>query len=186
MSAVSLGGDPAREKAEAREQAAHTLGALLPAFFDRQRKRLKPRSLVEVERHLMKHARPLHGQPVKAIDRRAVARLLEEIERGHGAGCSNGVRASLSAMFTWAARAGHVDLNPVAYTNRAVENGPRQRVLSDDELATIWHALDDGSDYAPLLRLLMLTDARREEIAGLRWCEIDPDAGTRALAGRAN
>ena len=64
-----------------------------------------------------------------------------------------------------------------------IENGPRQRVLSDDELATIWNALDDGGDYAPLLRLLMLTGARREEIAGLRWSEIDPEAALVRLPG---
>jgi integrase len=66
---------------------------------------------------------------------------------------------------------------------RIIENGLRQRVLSDDELATIWNALDDGGDYAPLLRLLMLTGARREEIAGLRWSEIDPEAALVRLPG---
>ena len=64
----------------------------MPAFLDRQRKRLKPRSLIETERHLMKHAKALHGQPVKAIDRRAVAKLLEGIERENGAAASNNVR----------------------------------------------------------------------------------------------
>ena len=54
-------------------------------------------------------------------------------------------------------------------TPKAVQNAPRQRVLSDDELATIWNALDDGDDYAALVRLLILTGARRDEIARLRW-----------------
>jgi hypothetical protein len=112
MSAVSLGADPAREKAEARAQAANTIGTLIPAFLERQAKRLKPRSVIETTRHLMKHARPLHGQGIKSIDRRAVAQLLEEIERNHGAGAANCVRASLSAFMTWAARAGHIDSNP--------------------------------------------------------------------------
>jgi integrase len=69
---------------------------------------------------------------------------------------------------------------------RIIENGLRQRVLSDDELATIWNALDDGGDYAPLLRLLMLTGARREEIAGLPWSEIDPEAALVRLPGERN
>ena len=155
----------------------------MPAFLDRQRKRLKPRSLIETERHLMKHAKALHGQPVKAIDRRAVAKLLEGIERENGAAASNNVRASLSSLFTWAAHSGHIDANSVAMTPKAVQNAPRQRVLSDDELATIWNALDDGDDYAALVRLLILTGARRDEIARLRWSETDLEAALVRLPG---
>jgi integrase len=176
MAAVRLGGDPAQERAEAREQAANTIGGLVPVFIGRQRKRLRPRSMVEVERHLLKHAKPLHGQGVKAIDRRAIAKLLEGIERDHGAGAANCTRASLSAFMTWAAKSGHIDSNPVSMTPRAIQNGARERHLSDDEIVTIWNALDDGSNYAALVRLLLLTGARREEIARLRWSETDLEA----------
>jgi len=183
LAAAKIGGDPAKERAERREQAANTVGSLIPAFLDRQRKRLKPRSLIETERHLMKHARSLHGQGIKSVDRRVIAQLLEAIERDHGAACSNSVRASLSALFTWTAQGGHRDDNPVSMTARAVENGARERVLADDELATIWSALDDGGDYATLLKLLMLTGARRDEIARLRWSEIDLEAALVRLPG---
>ena len=40
--------------------AGETVGALLPAFLERQRARLKPRSYVETERHLKRHCKPLH------------------------------------------------------------------------------------------------------------------------------
>jgi integrase len=183
MAAVRLGGDPAKAKAEAREAAANTVGALIPRFLDRQRQRLKPRSMIETTRHLMKHAKPLHGQSIKAIDRRMVAQLLETIEHENGGACANSVRASLSELFTWTAKAGHIESNPVAYTNRATENGARERVLSDDEIATIWNAADDGGDYAAMLKLLLLTGARRDEIARLRWSEIDLDAAIISLPG---
>jgi integrase len=39
-------------------------------------------------------------------------------------------------------------------------------------LRAIWHALPDG-DYGDIVRLLMLTGARRDEVGGLRWSEID-------------
>jgi integrase len=176
MAAKALGGDPAQERAEAREQAANTIGGLIPTFIERQRKRLRPRSMVEVTRHLLQHAKPLHTQGIKAIDRRAIAQLLEALERDHGAAASNNTRASLSAFMTWAAKAGHIDANPVSMTNRAVQNEARERVLSDEEIATIWHALDDGGEYAAMLKLLLLTGARREEIARLRWSEVDLEA----------
>ena len=142
LAQVRLGRDPAGEKVTARARAAETFGALLPRFLERQRARLKPRSLEEVERHLVAHAKPLHGRPVEGIDRRAVASRLAEIAKASGPAASNRVRTSLSAFFSWAAREGYVDSNPVAYTNKAVENGSRDRVLGDDELAMIWRAAD--------------------------------------------
>jgi integrase len=41
----------------------------------------------------------------------------------------------------------------------------RERVLSFDELKAIWTATDGETDYGRIVRLLMLTGERREEIA---------------------
>jgi integrase len=177
LAAVRLGRDPAAEKATVRAKAAETFGALLPRFLERQRARLKPRSFEEVERHLAAHAKPLHGRPIEAIDRRAIATRLAEIAKASGPAASNRVRTSLSAFFSWAAREGYVESNPVAYTNKAIENGSRERVLNDDELAAVWRAAGDGQ-YGAIVKLLALTGARRDEIASLRWSEIDLDAAT--------
>jgi integrase len=175
LAKVRLGRDPASEKVKARAKAAETFGALLPRFLERQRTRLKPRSFEEAERHLSKHARALHAWPIESIDRRTIATRLTEITKASGPAASNRVRTSLSAFFSWAAREGYVDANPVAFTNKAVENGSRDRVLTDDELATIWRALGDDQ-YGALVKLLMLSGARRDEVASLRWSEVDLDA----------
>jgi integrase len=52
----------------------------------------------------------------------------------------------------------------------------------DHELALIWRAAD-ATDYpfGPFTKLLMLTGQRREEIAGMRWSELDPDLTTWTL-----
>jgi len=180
LAQVRLGHDPARDKITARSKAAETFGALLPRFLERQRARLKPRSYEETERHLKAHAKPLHGYSIEALERRTIATRLAEIEKRSGPAASNRVRTSLSAFFTWAAREGYVDANPVAFTNKAIENGGRDRVLSDAELATVWRVLADDQ-YGAIVRLLMLTGARRDEIASLRWSEIDLDAATITL-----
>jgi integrase len=180
LAEVRLGGDPAGEKMKARAKAAETVGALLPRFLERQRARLKPRSYDETERHLNVHVKPLHAWPIETIDRRAIAARLAEITKASGPAASNRVRTSLSAFFSWAAREGYVDANPVAFTNKAVENGSRERVLADDELAAIWRAAGDGQ-YGTIVKLLMLTGARRDEIASLRWSEIDLDGATVTL-----
>ena len=49
----------------------------------------------------------------------------------------------------------------------------RDRVLTDEELVKVWRASDQLGAYGPAIKLLILTGARREEIAKLRRNEID-------------
>ena len=128
----------------------------------------------------MKHAKALHSLPISSVDRRAVAKRLAEIAETSGPVAANRARAALSAFFTWAWRAGEAEQNPVALTDKAVEGGARERSLSDAELRTIWLALDDR-DYDGILKLLLLTGARRDEIGSLCWSEVDLDAATITL-----
>jgi integrase len=171
---VRLGRDPAGERDEGRARAAETMGAALAAYLPYQRSRLRPRSYAEVERHLQKHWRTLHVMPLTAIDRRAVAARLAVIAEQSGPVQANRARASLQAFFGWAIREGLADANPVAATGKRPERS-RDRVLSPDELKAIWAATADESDYSAVIRLLMLTGARLNEIAALRWSEVQDD-----------
>jgi integrase len=171
---VRLGQDPAGGKAEERVRASETLGATLEAYLAYQRTRLRPRSLVEVERHLRKHCRPLHGLRLDKIDRRAVAARITALAASSGAVASNRTAAALGAFFSWAIREGLASSNPAAGLNRQPERS-RARVLNDNELKAIWAATADASDYSAVVRLLMLTGQRAAEIAGLRWSEIAGD-----------
>jgi len=46
----------------------------------------------------------------------------------------------------------------------AADEEPRERALTENEIAKIWNALPD-SDYGRIVKLLLLTGQRREEIA---------------------
>ena len=177
---VKLGCDPAGAKIEARARAVETVEPSIGRYLARKRERLKARSLEEVDRHLLKHAKPLHGRQLAAIDRRTIAALLAGIAQNSGPVAANRVRASLSAFFAWCMKEGLADANPVLNTNKAAENGARERVLAADELRAIWRALADDQ-YGAIVKLLALTGQRREEIGGLRWSEIDLDNATIAL-----
>ena len=76
--------------------------------------------------------------------------------------------------------------NPVINTNKREER-PRERVLSDAELRLIWQALSDNESvsdhYSTIIRLLLLTGQRVNEIAGLRWSEINFERGVISLPG---
>ena len=181
MAQVRLGRDPATEREHARARELETFGALMPRFLERQKAKQKPRSFEETERHLTKHCKSFHRRPVASLDRRTIGALLEEVAKQRGPAAANRVRASLSTFYMWLARAGYVDANPVSFTNKAIEGGAREHVPSDDELRVIWRALPPDDHYGAIVKLLLLTGARRDEIGSLRWSEVNLDEATITL-----
>jgi integrase len=168
---VRLGQDPAGEKAEERARAAETMGALLHNYLEFKRRVIRPGSLKNIERHLTKHCRSLHGLRLTKIDRRTVATVLTRLATTRPIE-ANRVRASLSAFFAWCISEGLLSYNPVVGTARRGERS-RERVLSDPELRAIWHAAAGPDDYSAVIRLLMLTGARVAEIGSLSRSEIN-------------
>jgi len=177
---VRRGGNPAAEKKQRRQEAHHTFGRLVSGYLEAKQSELRDNSYVEIKRYLDDYAKPLHGLPATAIDRKAIADLLDIIAR-RGPVTANRARTSLSALFSWAMQKGLHDANPVIGTETRKEKS-RDRVLTDGELAIVWNALSD-SDYSDIIRLLILTGQRADEIAGLRWSEIDFDGDMISLPG---
>src|ERR1700730_949218 len=175
---VADGKDPQAEKIEARAKAADTLGSVADDYLNHAKKKQKTRSYAETERHLLTNWKPLHPVSVFHLRRRQVAARLAEIETERGRVTAARARAALSAMFNWAIREGFdIAANPVLGTNRPPEPKSRKRVLADRELAEIWRACRDD-DYGRIIKLLMLTGQRRNEVGGMRWTEIDGDTWT--------
>jgi integrase len=134
--------------------------------------RMKPRSHVECTRHLQVHLKPLHSLPIDAIERAHIDKELEAIGNV-AAVTSDKVRSTLSAMYGWAVSKGICQANPVAGTMALSEYKPRERALEDAELAKVWLAAAPDTPYGRIVRMLILTACRRDEIGGLRWAEIE-------------
>ena len=172
LAKVELGQDPQGDKAVARATAGETFKAVAGRFLERQEKRLRESSYYATHLYLMTHLKPLHALKFDKIGRAQIAARLGAIADNSGAVSADRARAALSALFTWAMKEGLCESNPVIATNTFSNSGSRERVLSDQELAAIWLALPDN-DYGRIVKLLALTGTRREEIAGLRWSEVD-------------
>jgi integrase len=171
---VKLGQDPAADKEANIKRASETFGAIAVKYLVVKERELRPRSFYETNRHISKSARPLDRMPLASITRRDIAHLLGTIRDNGGPIASNRLRSALSDFFGWAMSEGIAENNPVIGTNKS-EEVPRDRVLKDHELRAIWkHAGDDH--YGSILKLLLLTGQRREEIGGLRWAEIEEGA----------
>ena len=150
------------------------MASALAAYLVYQEARLKPLSLVQVKRHLLKHCRSLHAMQMAKLDRRTVSSRIAAVAAKSGPVEANRVRSSLAAFFQWAIWEGLADVNPAAGGSKAPEKS-RDRVLDVAELREIWNATADDRDYSAIVRLVMLTGCRIAEIGGLRWAEIDGD-----------
>jgi integrase len=194
---VQQGKNPKAANEAERVLAANTFGDLARRYLEFKKsgkKPLRPRSYVEVARHLEVYAKPFHKLPVASIDRHMVEdclnRVAKNATKGDGAVTANRLHASLSAMFTWAMRKELAPRNPVISVDKHEERS-RDRTLSDTELKAIWEALA-SDNYGTILKLLLLTAARLNEIAGLKWSEVNFDRNmielpaTRVKNGRAH
>ena len=180
---TKLGEDPAGDRTEARTRANETFELALKPYLAHKQATLRPRSYTNLDRHLMKHAAPLHRlELARAAERRRVAELLTKIASSSGPGEANSVKGSLSGFYVWAIGRGlldssGVDLDPTIGIPNAPTNGARSHVPSDDDIVKIWGALRDDN-YSDIIRLLVLTLCRRTEIGGLRWDEVNFETDT--------
>jgi integrase len=172
LAKVMLGADPQAEKEAARK--AIRVGVLVTNYLAEAETRLRPRSYSECKRHLMTHAKPIHDDPAGTLGRAGITALLKAIANKNGPIAANRVRASLSAMWTWALKSGLIEGdNVVTYTIKPGVEKQRERVLTDAELALIWHATAGEHDHNSIVRLLLLTGCRRDEVANMAWSEIN-------------
>jgi integrase len=169
---VKLGQDPAGDKTENRKRASDTFEVIAKKYLAAKKTSTRPGTYTETERHILKHAKTLERLQVAKISRRDISTLIGTIRDNSGPVAANRVRSTLSDFFSWAMSEGidGIENNPVIDTNKSEEKA-RDRVLRDHELRTIWkHA---GTDhYGSIIKLLMLTGQRADEIAGLRWPEL--------------
>ena len=83
------------------------------------------------------------------------------------------------ACYTWAARRGKVPSNPFLALPISTGTVSRDRVLTDAEVALIWRAAGElGHPFGPLVRVLLLTAQRRDEVGGMMWSELSADRTT--------
>jgi integrase len=167
LGVVATGVDP-----YAQSLSGEAFTTAVDRYLDRKRSSLKPTSFSDTERYLRNHAAPLHRLTLAQIDRRKIAALLGDIETNSGSVARNRGRSALSAFFAWCIAEGLLDVNPVAGTSKANEGGSRERVLGRDELRRLWRGLGDGP-FDDVVRLLLLTGQRRDEIGDLSWPEVN-------------
>lgn len=182
LARVRLGSDPGAEREAERKRAAITVGSQVEAYLAELEGRVRATGLRESTRYMQKAWAPLHRIPVTAVTRALVADRLGEISKASGLYAANRARTTLSAFYTWLIEEGRAEANPVVGTRKPVKDERRQRVLKPAEIQAVLRALPN-SDFGRVVRLLLLTGQRRDEVADMAWEEVDFAAGLWSLPG---
>jgi integrase len=177
---VELGTDPREEKRKSDAIGAAeklTLKVVSDLYLTARQSKMRPSTYKAARDYFENKWAPLHRKPLGKIDRKGVAEQLRRITNENGPTSAARARSNLSALFAWSMREGMVDSNPVIGTNNPIEGKQgRDRVLTDDEIRSVWNCCRDD-DFGRIVRLLLLTACRRDEIGGLQWSEIDLQSG---------
>jgi integrase len=175
---IEDGGDPLADIED--ERAAPSMVDLMERFRAEHLPRKRPRTGADYEQLIANHIAPHFGKHVKVADVTFADcdALHRKITRSGSTYAANRCIAVLSKMFSLAVRWGMRERNPCKGIEKNTEYG-RRRYLSPDELVRITGALAKYPDKqaADILRLLLLTGARRGEVLAMRWADVDLTEG---------
>lgn len=127
-----------------------------------------------VKRSLELHVKPVLGsKPLPNLTRIDIVAVFDRMPRAQIANIRN-VFAVLRRLLRWAVSRGDIDRSPMEGMETPPPVKPRDRWLSDEELGRIWMAAPNThSCFGPIIRLLIVTGQRREEVSSLRWEELN-------------
>ena len=175
---VANGGDPGADRARAK--ADPTFAELAELYLERHaRVKKKPRSIAEDEYMLAADLLPAwRDRKLPTISRRDVIAVLDTIVARGAPIRANRVLALASTIFNFAIGRDLLEHNPAHRIARPALERSRERRLSDDEIRRLWTTLDqERFKVQAVFKLALLTAARRSEIIGLPWSEVDLEAG---------
>jgi len=170
--------DPGQELLDAKEavRGAHSVKALINEYLEKWAKPRK-KSWKEDERILRKDVQPVWGRKkAETIKRRDIVLLLDEIVDRGAPIQANRTLAVIRKMFNFALSRGILEQSPCVQIPAPSKENQRDRVLSDDEIKTIWSSLDDAGMIKEIqlaLKLQIITGQRKGEIVGAEWSDID-------------
>jgi integrase len=121
---------------------------------------------------------------IRSITRRDVVALLDGIVDDGKPVLANRVLAAVRAMFNWAIRRGIIEASPAALVERPAREKARERALSAEEITVLWpHFSELGYPFGPFFQLALSTAQRRDEVARIRWADIDASERVWILSG---
>lgn len=181
MKKLQRGVDPGAEakEAKAKRKAAPTFEDLLDEFWEKE---LKNQLTADERKRLVeKDAMPAwRKRRVASITRRDAVLLVDKV-RERAPVTANRLQGVLVRMLNFAAERGIIENSPLAGLRRPKEES-RSRVLENEEIKSLWAALDLENKKIDIyvltklaLKLVLLTGQRPGEVASMRWDQLAGD-----------
>ena len=149
-----------------------TLGQIIPLFIERHA-RPKNKSWRQSETMLKRFA-SINTKPLADIRRADIARVLDDIICSGAPYQANRALAAIKTLFSWATDRGVVEYNPIVGMKPPTKETARDRILDDEEVRSLWRDWCSSSfPFGPIFKVLLLTGQRRDEVAAMRWSELD-------------
>jgi integrase len=172
--AIAKGDDPTNR--EGAKNPTLLFERVVEDWLKRDQAKNKPSSFYQVTRSVEGDLLPAwRGKQVDKIDKRDVVELLDAITDRGAPIMARRVQAYVRRFFKWCVERDILKIDPTAGMPRVGNAKSRDRVLTDEELTKVWGGADNIGLFGTVIRLLILTGARREEITQLRWSEIKGD-----------
>jgi integrase len=183
--AARNGRDRIADEAEARAAMASriTVNNLIDLYV-RRRVKGRLRTAKEIESRLKRTLASVLARHADDLRRRDIRELLDCVAEQGIEREAEKRRQTVGAMFRWALSQDMVEIDPTAGLRTYDPGTPRDRVLSADEISSLWKWLETGAlppDPADILRLQIATGARCGEISGICAEEIDREHWTWTL-----
>ncbi len=175
---IDRGDNPQADKAP--PPATLTVSNVLDDFITRYvRNNDRPlRSADQIQSAFNRLVKPRIGRlGIYDIPRSKIAEMFDEIEDEAGPVMADRTLAYLRKAFNWRATRDDRFVPPIVrgMARTKPKERARTRVLSDDEIRAIWPALGNAGVFGALLKALLLTAQRRDEVARMSRAEIGED-----------
>lgn len=116
---------------------------------------------------------------IKAVDikKDQVVSLLDSISNKRGSKImAKRVRALISRIFNFGVERGICETNPVKRAKLKIEEFSKDRVLTEDEIRSLWGALKYEDVFTEAVyKLLLLTGQRPKDLISMKWDQINFD-----------
>lgn len=123
-------------------------------------------------------------RPIAAVTKADVLEVLDAILARGAPSAAIHAYAVIRKFFNWTVERGLIETSPCLHLKPPAKKQSRERVLSDDEIVTLWKAsLAEGYPFGTIFQLLLLTGQRRGEVVGMRWAELDLKQGVWTIPG---
>ena len=186
LQTASKGGDPAEEK---KRQLRNSLAfnEYVQTFVETYAKP-RNRTWKETETILNREfVSKWRKRNIRSIEKADVTHILDALVSRGKITSANRAFAQIRKLFNWAVERGDLEHSPCQGLRSPGKYRSRERVLSDAEINAVWNAADEmGYPFGAVIKLLFLTGQRLNEVASLKWSEIDLDEATWTLPADRN